>query len=98
MALGTASSKRGAYYSAPVYAQESEPNGVVVIKASIEVLENNIIRTTDGVTLLVGPQGMIFSASRPEMIFKTLWEPDAAELKALAESRQFGPGPGNGPG
>ena len=93
MALGTTSNKRGAYYSYPVYASADNPTGVVVIKASIRVMEENIIQATDGVTFLIGPHSMIFSASNEEWIFKTIWKLKPNEAEDLKESRQFGPGP-----
>ena len=43
LALGTASGKRGAYFSHPVYAEDpTKPAAVVVIKASIELIEKEL--------------------------------------------------------
>ena len=56
-------------------------------------MEENIIQATDGVTFLIGPHSMIFSASNEEWIFKTIWKLKPNEAEDLKESRQFGPGP-----
>ena len=93
MALGSTSNKRGAYYSYPVLDPDGYVVGVVVIKASIELMESSIIRTNDGITLLVGPHGMIFSANRTDWLFKTMRQLKPDEEAGLAASRQFGPGP-----
>ena len=43
LAVGTTSCKRGAYYSHPVYTENgSTPVGIVVIKASIELIESQL--------------------------------------------------------
>jgi len=52
MALGVTSKKRGIYYSYPVYGDGSErPLGVAVIKAFIEPIEKNLIKSQNGVML-----------------------------------------------
>ena len=95
LALGTTSGKRGAYYSHPVYApgERDRPRGVVVIKAPIRVMEKNIIAASGGITMLVDPYGVIFSCSRKQWLFKTLWKLSPEEISDLAASRQFGEGP-----
>ncbi|MBI4797684.1 MAG: PAS domain S-box protein [Desulfarculus sp.] len=95
MAMGMTSKKRGAYSSYPVYApHEDSPVGVVVIKASIELMERDILGSSDeGVTLLTGPFGVIFGANRPDWLFTSLHQLSPQEEEALSESRQFGEGP-----
>ena len=61
MALGVTSKKRGVYYSHPVYGTEKDfPEGVVVIKASIDLLEKDIGQTYEGIALLTDPNGIVF--------------------------------------
>ncbi len=95
LAMGMTSKKRGAYSSYPVYAPQDEtPVGVVVIKASIELMEKDILGSSDeGVTLLAGPFGVIFGANRPDWLFTSLNPLTTEEEEALSESRQFGEGP-----
>ena len=94
LALGTTSKKRGAYYSYPVFGYEEEHSlGVVVIKAPIPVMEKNIIDFSDGIALLVSPEGVIFSSNRKDWLYKTMTQLNPEELSDLAASRQFGQGP-----
>ena len=93
LALGTRSHKRGAYYSHPVWGAEGDPLGVVVIKSSIRHLEESILQPVEGITILTGPYDVIFSTSRPDWLFKTIWRKTAQELEEVRTSRQFGKGP-----
>ena len=95
LAMGMTSKKRGAYSSYPVYAfDEDTPVGVVVIKASIEQMERDVLGSSeDGVTLLTSPYGVIFGANRPDWLFTSLLPLSPQEEEALSESRQFGEGP-----
>ncbi|HSQ85747.1 MAG TPA: transcriptional regulator, partial [Desulfobacterales bacterium] len=53
LALGTTSGKRGAYYSHPVYVEgRKSPIGVVVIKASIELIEKELTSIPGEVVLV----------------------------------------------
>jgi PAS domain S-box-containing protein len=93
LALGTRSHKRGAYYSHPVWGNEGEPLGVVVIKSSIRRLEQTVLQPVEGITILTGPYDVIFSTSRPDWLYKTLWRKSPQELEEVRTSRQFGQGP-----
>lgn len=94
LALGTTSRKRGAYYSHPVYAAYGmPPSGVVVIKASVEQVEKNLITGTDEIILLADPQGIIFISSRRAWLYHTLHRISPDEETAIRTSRQFGQPP-----
>ena len=94
MALGMTSKKRGAYYSHPVYCPGIEkPLGVAVIKAPIRVMEKHLVRSEDGITLFTSPEGIIFSASRDDWLYKSVRKLEPEESARLLEARQFGPGP-----
>ena len=94
LAVGTTSGKRGAYYSAPVYGSEQKGIiGVVVIKASIDLIEKDLNFSPDEIGLVVDPSGIIFISNKGEWLFHALTPlspPQIAEVKA---SRQFGEGP-----
>lgn len=94
LAIGTSSGKRGAYYSAPVYADPNEdPLGIVVIKVSIETIENELGLDPDEVVLVVDPHGIVFISNRDTLLLKSLNPLSAEENRMLKNSRQFGPGP-----
>jgi len=94
LALGTASGKRGAYFSHPVYTVDAaKPMGVAVIKASIELIEKELTPPEDETVLVIDPNGVIFISNRPEWLYH-LFRPESAAVKQkLEDSRQFGGGP-----
>jgi len=74
MALGTASGKRGAYYGHPVYDDEhTRPLAVVVIKASIELIEKELSPAKDETILVIDPYGVIFISSRADWLYQFFW-------------------------
>jgi len=94
LALGTTSRKRGVYYSHPVYTRDNNTIlGVVVIKASVEFVEETLFSKTGDTLLFVDPNGLIFISNKPELQFKLLWELDGDTLNFITDSRQFGNGP-----
>jgi PAS domain S-box-containing protein len=93
-ALGAVTKKRGIFYSRPVYGRSnSAPAGVVVIKASILLIEKEINKKYDGVMMLVDPQGVVFVSSHADWLLNVLWERTPEELSRIAKTRQFGRGP-----
>lgn len=96
MALGITSKKRGVYYSHPVYgASPGSPLGVVVIKASIGLLEKDFNQAYEGVIALVDPHGIIFITNQRQWLFHFLWKPSPQNISQIALERQFGQGPWN---
>lgn len=94
LALGITSGKRGIYTSYPIYAEVSEdPIGVVVIKSSIEVIENRLGLTSDDIILVTDPNGVIFISNRGDWLFQMAWKVSQATLEKIAAGRQFGTGP-----
>lgn len=94
LALGTTSQRRGAYYSYPVYQQNSDtPLGIAVIKASIFFVEKELTVEKTSIQLVVNPQGVIFISSRSEWLYQLLWQLTPEEISQLQKSRQFGNGP-----
>lgn len=94
MALGTTSGKRGVYYSHPVYTEEDQPPaGIVVIKTSVAVIENEFSESSSSISLLADPHGIIFISSYPPWLFHSLWQLPAAETAQIAATMQFGSGP-----
>ncbi len=88
LALGVTSKKRGAYFSYPVMSG-NKPVGVVVIKVSVSGLEQKF-SSTAGITVLTGPDEMVFASSRKDWLFKSLWPLSAEKSRQLVRTRQFG--------
>jgi PAS domain S-box-containing protein len=94
LALGTASAKRGAYYSQPVTgADPTRPSGIVVIKASIELIEKELGTALDEIVLVADPHGVIFISNRQPWRYHLLWKYNRDEITQIKNSRQFGAGP-----
>ncbi|MDY6822305.1 MAG: ATP-binding protein [Thermodesulfobacteriota bacterium] len=94
MALGVTSGRRGMYFSHPVYwKNDPSPIGVVVIKASVERIENTIMQDYEETAMLVSPQGIVFMSNRPSWRLKTLSPLTDADKARLRRTRQFGNGP-----
>ena len=94
LALGTASNKRGVYFSFPVFEQgEDIPIGLVVIKASIDQIEKNLSLSGDEMILVTSPSGVIFITNKSEWLFHTLNDLSKEDMARIARSRQFGEGP-----
>ncbi|UCG13056.1 MAG: PAS domain S-box protein [Deltaproteobacteria bacterium] len=94
MALGVTSKKRGVYYSHPVYGlNEDAPIGIVVIKASVESMEQGFSQNHEGIGLVTDPHGVIFASNRRDWLYHVLWEVSPEETSEIVETRQFGKGP-----
>jgi PAS domain S-box-containing protein len=96
LALGTTSGRRGAYYSHPIFVKErSAPIGVVVIKASIELIERELVTGNDEIVLVNDPQGIIFISNRKNWLYHSFRKLSDDQRNQIARSLQFGEGPWN---
>ena len=94
LALGTASGKRGAYSSFPVYLDQGlTPIGVAVIKAPIQFIERKLGPRDDAILVVIDPKGIVFIANNQEWLYHPLWKLTPEDLGQLNHSRQFGRGP-----
>ena len=94
LALGTTSGKRGAYYGHPVFAENaSTPVGIVVIKASIELIESQLGTELDEIVIVNDPNGVIFISNRKEWLYHLLWKTNEDNIPLIEKSLQFGSGP-----
>ncbi len=94
LALGTTSGRRGVYSSHPVSVKnQREPGGVVVIKASIERIENQIHLEKSEAMMVVSPRGVVFIASQDKWLYGTLGRLSEADAAYITASKQFGKGP-----
>ena len=93
-ALGVFTGKRGVFYSHPVYATgQTVPEGVVVIKESIDDVERLIFEKFDGEMALADLQGVIFASTLPEWLYHVFWKTPPEVLSKIGASRQYGIGP-----
>jgi PAS domain S-box-containing protein len=96
LALGTTSGRRGVYFSHPIYeAGVDAPTGVVVIKASIELIEKTMFSDLDEIVILADPMGVVFLSNKPSWLYHTLGDLSKDQKAEIARSMQFGKGPWN---
>jgi len=94
LALGTASGRRGSYYSYPVSGEASGTfAGVVVIKAAIEQVEKELAAAPDEIVLVTDPQGIVFISNRKSWLYHSLRELTPDQKSRIEDSIQFGHGP-----
>ena len=94
LALGTTSGRRGAYYSHPIPGEKPGTfAGVVVIKASIEQVEKELVAASDEIVLVADPQGIIFISNRKNWLYHSLNELTPEQKSGIEDSIQFGHGP-----
>jgi PAS domain S-box-containing protein len=94
LALGTASGRRGAYYSHPIPGlAPGTVAGVVVIKASIEQVEKELVAAPDEIVLVTDPQGIVFISNRKNWLYHSLMELAPDQKSRIEDSIQFGHGP-----
>jgi len=94
LALGTASGKRGVYYSYPVYGpEEVAPIGIVVIKMAIKLIEQELGLSQDEIVLVADPRGVVFISNREDWLYHLVWRIPVDEIAHIQRSRQFGGGP-----
>ncbi len=89
--LGTQSGERGYYFSAPVWADQSEQAhvvGVMVVKVLIAPLEANWTGQ-NGELLISDDNGVVFMASQPGLRLASLAPLDAEVRARLRETRRY---------
>ncbi len=94
MALGITSMERGVYYSSPIVSKEEQkPIGVAVIKASVEIIERDFMKSFDGTVVLIDPHGVIFLSNRSDWLYHLLWQISPESVLNIEKEGQFGSGP-----
>ncbi|MHB8810518.1 MAG: ATP-binding protein [Desulfobulbaceae bacterium] len=88
-AIGVTTDERGLYFSEPVLADgRKTPLGVVVIKVPMDFIDY-YINSNDHDALLLSPDGIVFSATRPEWLSRAALPLTAEQRGRLRTSRQF---------
>ncbi|RDL44281.1 PAS domain-containing sensor histidine kinase [Marinomonas piezotolerans] len=86
-ALGTTSNIRGYYFSYPVYEGDSII-GVAVVKVDLGQFEKRFSNQSYEF-LLLDPDGVVFSSSRTQWLYKVMRELSHNELRRIAESQRY---------
>ncbi len=93
LALGSVTKKRGVYVSHPIYLSDKskKPIGVVVIKLSVDDIDKQISQIGSGsLALLVSENGVIFSSSNQDDLFKSINKVAVNSLLSVEDEQQFG--------
>jgi hypothetical protein len=91
-AIGTTTGKRSLYFAVPMQQTSNAENtviGVVVARIGLERLDQ-LLNEHKGIAMLLSPQGMVFSSSKPEWIGRLANKPDPALIQDIRRVRQFG--------
>jgi len=86
-ALGTTSNRRGYYFSYPVYEGDSII-GIAVVKVDLTQFEKRFANQHYEF-LLLDPDGVVFSSSRPNWLYRVFGELSHAELQRIADSQRY---------
>lgn len=86
-ALGTTSNRRGYYFSYPVYEGDSII-GVAVVKVDLTQFERRFSNQAYEF-LMLDPDGVVFSSSRPEWLYRVMGELSHKQLARIAESQRY---------
>ena len=86
-ALGTTSKRRGYYFSYPVYEGDSII-GVAVVKVDLTQFEKRFANQHYEF-LLLDPDGIVFSSSRSDWLYRVFGELSHAELQRIADSQRY---------
>ena len=87
-AIGTTSGVRGYYFAAPVRDAEGAVNGVVAVKIGLDVIESEW-RTQEAQIMVTDPEGIVFLATDPAWLYKSLLPLSADRMARTAESRRY---------
>lgn len=86
-ALGTTSNRRGYYFSYPVFEGDSVI-GVAVVKVDLTQFEKRFTNQAYDF-LMLDPDGVVFSSSRSQWLYKVMGELSHEELTRIAESQRY---------
>lgn len=86
-ALGTTSNRRGYYFSYPVY-DSAKIIGVAVVKVDLTQFEKRF-NNQSYEFLLIDPDGIVFSSSHSDWLYRLLGELSHQELQRIADSQRY---------
>lgn len=90
-AIGTTTGRRTLYFASPIHVGTTEDSpsiGAAVARSSVEKIDSLLDKT--GNAMLISPQGLVFSASRPELVGLLTEQLTPELLKSIRTTKQFG--------
>ncbi|EKD43282.1 MAG: Sensor protein [uncultured bacterium] len=87
-AIGVTSNRAGYYTSNPVFNEHNEIVGVVVVKSSLSLIENNLKEY--GVMFLVSPEGIVFLSGDPKYTLKSIYPISLEEKRFILKTKLYG--------
>lgn len=88
-AVGTNTAKRGLYFAVPIKDEQGAPIGLLAVKVGLEEVDALFgLRATP--SLLISPQGVVFSGNRSEWLFNLAGSSDRERIAAIQALKQFG--------
>ena len=88
-AYGVTTRKRGIYFSRLMVEEPDDALGVMVIKLSADRIDEEL-RKEQRNLMLVDSRGVVFAATNPDWILKSLWPLTEVQQKQVLATRQFG--------
>lgn len=91
-AVGTGNAERMLYYSAPIYAENTNATDVIgAVVARVGLLKiDDLLRHKADIALLLSPQDVVFASSKPEWVAHIAGMATPERLKAIRDVKQFG--------
>ena len=90
-AVGSNTHQRGLYLAAPLRLEQStdaKVGGAVVIKVGMDQLDA-MLRRSGRLAVLLSPEGVVMSSSRPDWIFRTFSGITLLQMSSLQASKRF---------
>lgn len=88
-ALGVTTYERGIYISAPIYGRGPDPQGVLVVKCELDIVEEILLQFKEPMAL-ASPEGIIFAANRSHWLYHLSRPSTNAEaIERVRQSQQF---------
>jgi hypothetical protein len=91
-AISMARGGRAIYFTAPIFSEYSKSDygvGAVVARTNLAKIDE-LLKTKSDIVLLMAPQGVVFSSSKPEWMGRLDGVSTPQRIKAIRELKQFG--------
>jgi two-component system sensor histidine kinase/response regulator len=92
-AVGSSSSERGLYFAVPIRATtqvDSEIIGVLMLKKTIEDIQQRLDLYNSGKVLLLSPQGVVFATNDHNWLYRVMPPITPEKMHAIEKQKQFG--------
>ncbi len=92
-AVGSASGERGLYFAVPIFAEASVNSdiiGVMMLKKSLDRIDEILAGYQQGHALLLSPQGVVFASNHQEWLYHLKPPVSDQQLREIVAQKQFG--------